>query len=152
MKLEPDKTDYYFDQCDPIIKKSLSAEQSKEIKRLLALSRQYSEHGSTKINFNLWFLHLYFVTLYFKKEQLSVSKRFKEYNTLETNLSIISIIFSFVFTFGMIFAIFLALYFIKSFAGIDLFEEKHLIDFFKWSKDANINDNQLLSTLFYWRL
>lgn len=130
MKIEPNKKDYYFDQCDPIIKNSLSSEQSREIKRLLELSRQCSSHSATKINFNLWFLHLYFVTLYFKKEQRSVSKRFKEYNKLETSLSIISIIFSFVFTFGMIFAIFLALYYIKSFAGIDLFEERHLKDFF----------------------
>jgi len=131
MEVEPYKKDYYFDQCDPIIKNSLTLEQSREVKRLLELSMKCSKHGATKINFNIWFLHLYFINLYFSREKRSASRRLKECRKLETCLSIISIIFSFVFTLGMIFAIFLALYYIKSAAGINLFEESHLGDFFK---------------------
>jgi len=130
MKIEPYEKDYYFDQCDPMIKKSLSLEQSREIKRLLELSMKCSNQGSTKFNFNIWFFHLYFITLYFGKEKRSLSRCLKACSKLDICLSIISIIFSFVFTLCMIFAIFLALYYIKSFAGIDLFEGRHLGDFF----------------------
>ena len=131
MTIEPYEKDYFFDQCDPIIKNSLSPEQSREIKRLLELSMKCSKQGATKISFNIWFFRLYFINLYFGKEKRSASRRLKECSKIETCLSIISIIFSFVFTLGMIFAIFLALYHIKSSAGIDLFEERHLGDFFK---------------------
>ncbi len=131
MEIEPYEKDYYFDQCDPIIKDSLSPEQSREIKRLLELSMKCSKHGATKTNFNIWFFHLYFINLYFGKEKRSTSRRLKECSKIETCMSIIGIVFSFVFTLGMIFAIFLALYYIKSAAGINLFEENHLGDFFK---------------------
>jgi len=131
MEVEKYEKDYYFDQCDPIIKNSLSPEQSGEVKRLLELSMKCSKHGATKISFNIWFFHLYFINIYFGKEKRSASRRLKECNKLETYLSIISIIFSFVFTLSMILVIFLALYYIKSAAGINLFEGKHLVDFFK---------------------
>jgi len=131
MEVETYEKDYYFGQCNPIIKNSFSPEQSREVKRLLELSMECSVKGATKINFYIWFFHLYFITLYFNKEERSASRRLKECSKIERCLSIISIIFSFVFTLGMIFAIFLALYHIKSYAGIDLFEGSHLGDFFK---------------------
>jgi len=152
MEVDPYEKDYYFAQCDPIVKNSLSPEQAREIERLLELSMKCSNQGATKINFNIWFFHLYFITLSFGKEQRSATRRLKEYRKVEAFLSIISTIFSFVFTLGIIFAIFLALYHIKSYAGIDLFEGSHLGDFLKWSNYENIDGNQLLSTLFYRRV
>lgn len=132
MEIGPCKRDHYFDQCDPVIKNSLSPEQSREVKRLLGLSLECPNQGESKFSFNIWFLRLYFVTLYFRKERRPTWKRIKESNKFEIFFSIISILFSFVCTLSIIVAIFLSLYYIKSAAGIDLFEKWHLKDLFKW--------------------
>ena len=132
MKIEPFEKNYFFNQCDPIIKNSLSEEQSKEVKRLLELSMQCTNDKATKINFNIWFFGLYFVTLYFGKEKRLSLRRFRESAKIEVFFSFIGIVFSFLFTFSMIASMFMALYYVKSFAGIDLFEDKHLKDYFSF--------------------
>lgn len=131
MKVEPFNRDYFFNQCDPTIKESLSPEQSREVKRLLKLSMQCTRTTATKVNFDIWFFGIYFVTLYFGKEKRTPLRRFKESSKIEVLISMISMVFSFAFTLSMILAIFLALYYVKSFAGIDFFEGSHLGDHFK---------------------
>jgi hypothetical protein len=129
MKVEPFNKEYFFNQCDPTIKDSLSTEQSRELKRLLKISMQCTRTTATKVNFDIWFFGIYFVTLYFGREQRSPLRRFKESSKIEMLISMVSIVFSFVFTLSLILAIFLALYYVKSFVGIDLFEESHLKDY-----------------------
>ncbi|NOR57610.1 MAG: hypothetical protein GQ474_03710 [Sulfurimonas sp.] len=129
MKVEPFNKEYFFNQCDPIIKDSLSVEQSREVKRLLKISMQCTRTTATKVNFDIWFFGIYFVTLYFGKEKRSSLRRFKESSKIEVLVSIASMIFSSLFTLSLIIAIFLALYYVKSFVGIDLFEESHLRDY-----------------------
>lgn len=131
MTIEPYEEKYFCEQCNPLIRKSLTEEQRREVKRLIGLSMRCSNKGARKLSFNVWFLHLYFVVLYFGKEKRSTSRRIEEFNKLEIFFSIISMLFSFVFTLGIIFVIFLSLYHIKSSAGIDLFEEWHLKDLLK---------------------
>ncbi len=129
MKIEPYEKDYFFNQCDPLIKNSLSLEQSREVKRLLKLSMQCNETKVTKINFNVWFFGFYFVTLYFGKEHRLSLRRFHESAKIEILFSLIGILLSFSFTLSMIVGIFMSLYYVKTFAGINLFEDKHLGDF-----------------------
>ncbi|WP_294965030.1 hypothetical protein [Sulfurimonas sp.] len=131
MKVEPFNKEYFFNQCDPTIKDSLSDEQSREVKRLLKLSMQCTRTKATKVNFDIWFFGIYFVTLYFGKEHRSPLRRFKESSKVEVFVSIMSMIFSSLFTLSIIVAIFLTLYYVKTFAGIDFFEESHLSDIFK---------------------
>ncbi len=131
MKIEPYEKDYFFNQCDPLIKSSLSQEQSREVKRLLELSMQCNDTKVTKLNFNLWFFGFYFVTLYFGKENRLSLRRFHESAKVEILFSFLGVLLSFTFTFSMIFAIFMSLYYVKSFAGINLFEDSHLQDYFK---------------------
>ena len=130
MIIEPYEKNYFFNQCDPMIKSSLSKEQSNEVKRLLSLSMQCKDTTITKINFNIWFFGFYFLTLYFGKEQRLSLRRFQESSKTEILFSFIGILFSFTFTLSMIVAIFMALYYVKTFAGIDLFEDSHLKDHF----------------------
>jgi len=103
-----------------------------EVKRLIKQGMDNKSYGATKISFNIWFFKLYFITLYFGKEQRSTSRIIKQFNKMETYLSLISIMFSIVLSLFMVFAIFMALYYIKSYAGIDIFEDRHLEDFFKF--------------------
>ncbi|MGK0255770.1 MAG: hypothetical protein ACI81I_000376 [Arcobacteraceae bacterium] len=131
MKIEPYEKNYFFNQCDPTIKSSLSQEQAREVKRLLELSMQCNDTKVTKVNFDIWFFGFYFVTLYLGKEQRLSLRRFHESAKIEILFSLIGIVFSFFFTFSMIFAIFMALYYVKTFAGINLFEDKHLSDIMK---------------------
>lgn len=130
MTIEPYEKDYFFNQCDPMIKSSLSQEQSSEVKRLLSLSMQCKDTKVTKINFNVWFFGFYFFTLYFGKEHRLSLRRFQESSKAEILFSFIGILFSFTFTLSIIIAIFMALYYVKTFAGIDLFEDSHLKDHF----------------------
>lgn len=130
MTIEPYEKNYFFNQCDPMIKSSLSQEQSSEVKRLLSLSMQCKDTKVTKINFNVWFFGFYFFTLYLGKEHRLSLRRFEESSKTEILFSFIGILFSFTFTLSMIIAIFMALYYVKTFAGIDLFEDSHLKDHF----------------------
>jgi len=142
MKIEPYEKDYFFNQCDPVIKSSLSQEQSKEVKRLIVLSMQCNETQITKLNFNIWFFKFYFVTLYVGKEKrLSLKpylgkekrlslRRFHESTKIEILFSFLGVLLSFLLTISMIFAILMSLYYIKSFAGINLFKGSHLEDYF----------------------
>mgnify|MGYP006971722236 FL=1 len=130
MTIEPYEKDYFFNQCNPLIKSSLSQEQSNEVKRLLSLSMQCKDTKVTKINFNVWFFGFYFFTLYFGKEHRLSLRRFEESSKIEILFSFIGILFSFTFTLSMIIAIFMALYYVKTFAGIDIFKDSHLQDHF----------------------
>ncbi len=130
MEIEPYEKDYFFNQCDPVIKSTLSPEQSHEVKRLLLLSMQCNETKITKLNFNIWFFRFYFVTLYFGREKRLSLRRFHESAKIEILFSCLGILLSFSLTILMIFAIFMSLYYIKSFAGINLFEDSHLQDYF----------------------
>lgn len=130
MNIEPYEEEYFFNQCDPIIKATLSSEQTKEVKRLLKTSMQCNETKVTKVNFNLWFFGFYFITFYFGKEKRLSLRRFKESNKLEILFSLLGVLLSFSFTIGLIIAILLSLYYVKTYAGIDIFKDSHLKDFF----------------------
>ena len=130
MKIEPYEKNYFFNQCHPLIKNTFSQEQSKEVKRLLELSMQCHTTKTKKINFNLWFFGFYFITLYLGKEKRLSLRRFHESAKIEIFFSLIGILLSFSFTMSMIAAIFLSLYYIKSYAGIDIFKDSHLQDHF----------------------
>jgi hypothetical protein len=130
MKIEPYEKDYFLNQCDPVIKSSLSPEQLHEVKRLLGLRMQYNETQTTKLNFNIWFFRFYFVTLYFGKGKRLSLRPFHENTKLEILFSCLGILLSFSLTISIMFAIFMSLYYIKSFAGINLFEDSHLQDYF----------------------
>ena len=130
MNIEPYEKNYFFNQCNPLIKKSFSEEQTKEVKRLLEISMQCHTTKTTKMNFNLWFFGFYFATLYLGKEKRLSLRRFHESAKVEILFSLIGVLLSFSFTMSLLIAIFLSLYYIKSFAGIDIFKDSHLQDHF----------------------
>lgn len=143
MTIKPHNPEYYFEQCDPIIKQTFSKEQSKEIKLLLTKSMQDRANSQAKkINFNIWFIKFFYVTLFFGKEHRSLQRRLNESSKFEVFASLIGSLFSILFSFLLLFAIFLSLYYIKSFAGIDLFE-KHLLDFLSKNSDKYLDLNEL---------
>jgi len=123
--------DNYYEKCDPLIKESFSKEQTREIKRLLSMSMQISpELKVKKINFNIWFFKLYFVTLFYGPEKRTFNRRMSESTQAEMFMTILTTSLLILLKLILIGGVLWALYNAKSVAGLDFFEEGHLGDFF----------------------
>jgi hypothetical protein len=135
VKIEPYEEKFFLDKCDPLIHRSFTTEQAHEVQRLISLSMRNRGNHVKKIQFNLWFFHLYFVTLYVGKEKRSVQRLVGADRKHPRLFLFTMVLLSYIVVGFFMILIFSILYVIKSSLGIDIFQDQHLSDFLVLSKE-----------------
>lgn len=111
-----------FDEMNPLIKESMNNEQKRETKRLISSALPKATKKVLNLNFNLWFFKMFYITIYLGSEKRRCDRKL----TLSRIFQIVLVVFSTFFVFlviaSVLTAIFLALYYIKSLMGMDLFD------------------------------
>lgn len=115
-----------FSKINPLIEESMSVEQKRETKRLIKEALPKTTKKIIKINFDFWFFKLFYITFYLGTESRSKSKKSSITTIYEALVISFSSVVVISFALAVITAIFLALYYIKSLIGIDLFDS-HLL-------------------------
>jgi len=118
-KLDEEKI---FSKINPLIEESMTSEQKRETKRLIKEALPKATKKIIKTNFHFWFFKLFYITFYLGSEQRSKIRKFSLNTIYEALVVSFSSIIVISFAIAVITAIFLALYYIKSLIGIDLFE------------------------------
>lgn len=123
-------TENYLDKLNPTIRNSLNYEQKREISCLLKrlLPQPFHKH-TVEVRFNFWFLkHWYMIFLLgannYRDQKVVTAKQEKTFLSIFMN-----IFFTFIMVMGILATIFLLLYLTKTLLGIDIFPDKHLLDF-----------------------
>jgi len=111
-----------FSKINPLIEESMNNEQKRETKRLIKLALPKQTKKVLEINMCFWFLRLFYITFYLGKEKRYSSRLINKNFIWEVITMFISSIFVFCVAISLVSAIFLALYYIKSLIGFDLFE------------------------------
>jgi len=111
-----------FEKMNPIIKESMSNEQKRETKRLINCALPKDTKKIININFDFWFFKMFYLTIYLGKEQRKSNRKFSINKLFEICLVSFYTIIVFLVILSVLTAIFLALYYIKSLIGIDLFQ------------------------------
>lgn len=111
-----------FEDMNPLIEESMTNEQKRETKRLINKALPKSTKKIINLNFDFWFFKMFYITIYLGKEKRSAKRRGVSNNIFQILLVFTSTIIVFSVVASVITAIFLALYYIKSLIGIDLFE------------------------------
>lgn len=111
-----------FNKINPLIEDSMSNEQKIETKRLIKSALPKESKKLININFNFWFFKIYYITFYLGKEKRETKRDSSLNNFLKALLIFFCTLILFLFAFSIITAIFLALYYIKSLIGIDIFQ------------------------------
>ena len=114
--------DFIFSKINPLIEESMNNEQKRESKRLINLALPRQTKKVIEINICFWFYKLFYITFYLGHEKRDKSRQFNKNFIWELFLMIISSIFVLSVALSLVFAIFLALYYIKSLIGVDLFD------------------------------
>jgi hypothetical protein len=119
----------YIKQMNPHIRESLDYQQKNELSRFL--NRILPQRGThiVDIRVTFWFIKSWYLVI-----QFGVDKRdSKRIRNIDISQRIIGIIINTIFVIILAILIFLVvfyiLYLLKSFAGIDIFPDKHLSDF-----------------------
>lgn len=111
-----------FEKINPLIEQSMSNEQKRETKRLISCALPRKTDKIINLNISFWFFRMFYITIYFGSEKREINRT----QTLSKVLQIFKLVFSTFLVFFVVLillsAIFLALYYIKSLLGIDLFE------------------------------
>ena len=115
-----------FSKINPLIKESMNSEQKRETKRLIKEALPKVTKKIVKINFNFWFFQLFYVTFYLGSEKRTNNRKFSLNTIYEAVVVSFSSVIVIAFAVAVISAIFLAMYYIKSLIGIDLFDG-HLV-------------------------
>ena len=114
--------DFIFSKINPLIEESMNNEQKRESKRLINLALPRQTKKVIDINICCWFFKLFYITFYLGHEKRDKSRQFNKNFIWELFLMVISSIFVLSVALSLVFAIFLALYYIKSLIGVDLFD------------------------------
>jgi len=114
--------DEIFSNINPLIEESMNNEQKIEAKRLIKLALPKQTKKVVEINMCFWFFRLFYITFYLGKEKRYSSRHLNKNFIWEIITMFISTIFVFSVAISLVSAIFLALYYIKSLIGIDMFE------------------------------
>jgi hypothetical protein len=123
-------THYVFSKIDPEIRKSLTESQFKEIKEAISAATPLKKHPvDIRHTIPLFFFRFYFVFL-MGRDRRSKTKNL-EFNRRKSSNTIFGSIFLIIVFLPLLIMSFLILYYIKSKMGIDIFDDFHLIDFFK---------------------
>ncbi|QKJ23612.1 hypothetical protein [Poseidonibacter lekithochrous] len=114
--------DVIFEKMNPLIKDSMTNEQKRETKKLISCALPKATKKIVNLNFDFWFFKMFYITIYLGSEKRKMERKF----TLTKLSHILFIMFSTFLVFlviaSVLTAIFLALYYIKSLIGIDLFQ------------------------------
>ena len=111
-----------FKKINPLIEETMSNEQKRETKRLIKEALPNETQKIVNLNFDFWFFKLFYITLYLGSEKRSKSKKFSITTIYEALTISFTSILVISFALAVVTAIFLALYYIKSLIGIDLFD------------------------------
>ncbi|MFA9373806.1 hypothetical protein [Poseidonibacter sp.] len=111
-----------FEQINPLIEQSMTNEQKRETKRLISCALPKPRKKIITLNFNFWFFKMFYITIYLGSEHRSISRRFSINKVFQLFVISFSTFFVFLVILSALTAIFLALYYIKSLLGIDLFQ------------------------------
>ena len=111
-----------FKKINPLIEETMSNEQKRETKRLIKEALPNETQKIVNLNFDFWFFKLFYITLYLGSEKRSKGKRFSITTIYEALTISFTSILVISFALAVVTAIFLALYYIKSLIGIDLFD------------------------------
>jgi len=120
--LENVSEDQIFSKINPLIEESMNNEQKRETKRLIKLALPKQTKKVIEINICFWFVRLFYITFYLGKEKRYSSRHLNKNFIWEVIIMFISTVFVFSVAISLVSAIFLALYYIKSLIGIDMFE------------------------------
>ena len=114
--------DLIFSKINPLIEESMNNEQKRETKRLIKLALPKQTKKVMELNFCFWFFRTFYMTLYLGKDKRNQNRKFNKNYIWEMILIFISSIFILSVAVSLVSAIFLALYYIKSLIGLDLFD------------------------------
>ena len=115
-----------FKKINPLIKDGMTNEQLLETKRLISYAIKSPSTKILKINLTFWFFNMYYFTIYLGKDKKKYIQRTKYGRVTKILLVVLTTSIMIFVAFSVLSAIFLALYYIKSLLGIDLFEA-HLL-------------------------
>ncbi len=119
----------YIKQMNPHIRESLDYQQKNELSRFL--NRILPQRGNhlVDIRFTFWLIKNWYFVIQFGVDKRD-RKRIRNINTTERITAfILNTIFVIILAFLIFIVVFYILYMLKSFAGIDIFPDKHLSDF-----------------------
>jgi len=111
-----------FNKMNPLIKQSMNNEQKRETKRLISSALPKQTKKIINLNFDFWFFKMFYITIYLGSEKRSLDRVFHVNKVFQIILIIFSTLLVVLAVLSVISAIFLALYYIKSLIGIDLFQ------------------------------
>ena len=111
-----------FSKINPLIEESMTAEQKRETKRLIKEALPKSTKKIINVSFDFWFFRLFYITFYLGSEKRSGIRKFSIHTIYEALVVSFGSVIVISFALAVITAIFLALYYIKSLIGVDLFE------------------------------
>lgn len=111
-----------FEKMNPLINESMSNEQKRETKRLINFALPKATKKIINLNVNLWFFKMFYITIYLGSEKRKRDRKLTLTRISQLLLVFFSTFFVFLVIASLITAIFLALYYIKSLIGIDLFQ------------------------------
>ena len=114
--------DFVFEKINPLIQESMNNEQKREAKRLIKIALPKQTKKVIEINLCFWFIKLFYITFYLGREKRDSTRKFNKNFIWECIVMFISSVFVFCVAISLVSAIFLALYYIKSLIGIDLFD------------------------------
>ena len=115
-----------FKKINPLIKEGMTNEQLLETKRLISYAIKSPSTKILKISLTFWFFNMYYFTIYLGKDKKKYIQRTKYGRLTKILLVVLTTSIMIFVAFSVLSAIFLALYYIKSLLGIDLFEA-HLL-------------------------
>lgn len=119
--------EFVFSKINPLIEESMTNEQKRETKRLIKLALPFQTKKVVSINFTFWFFKVFYITFYLGSEKREQNRKFTLNGILQSLLMVFSTIFVFLGVASIVFAIFLALYYLKSLLGIDIFDGHLLV-------------------------
>lgn len=111
-----------FDKINPLIKEGMSNEQKIETKRLISCALPKATKKIVSLNINLWFFRMFYITLYLGSERRNLLRKLTINRVSQILLVCFTTLVVFLIIASVLTAIFLALYYIKSLIGIDLFQ------------------------------
>jgi len=113
--------DLIFSKINPLIEESMNNEQKRETKRLIKLALPKQTKKVIEINLCFWFFRIFYITFYLGREKRYQTRKFNKNLIWEILVMFVSTVFVLSFAASLVSAIFLALYYIKSLIGIDIF-------------------------------
>ena len=111
-----------FEDMNPLVKDSMTNEQKRETKRLINKALPKATDKIINLNFDFWFLKMFYITIYMGKEKRKKDRVFSLNGIFQVLFVIFTTFLVFLVVASVITAIFLAFYYIKSLIGLDIFE------------------------------